>query len=194
MNPNHTISVDCGIVNKRNKTGLFNVFALFLDVHTGLVFVFPAESRGQAGDALKSYIHKYGKPHTIIYDNAKEFIDGEFETICKDQSIHQRRSPPYEPNKNPVEHYMEIILSMTSSMLYISGLDPDAFWPNAIEHAAYLQTRSALPGRCALFELSYGRRPNVGTQVLRLHGNSFATHWDETMPHRTLPLSLPSQR
>jgi hypothetical protein len=31
------------------------------------------------------------------------------------------------------------------------------------------------------------------TQVLRLHGNSFETHWNETMPHRTLPLSLPSQ-
>ena len=52
VNPNHTVSVDWGIVNKRNKTGVPNVFALFLDVNTGLVFVFPAESRGQAGDAL----------------------------------------------------------------------------------------------------------------------------------------------
>jgi transposase InsO family protein len=168
VNPNHTISVDWGIVNKRNKAGLFNVFALFLDVHTGLVFVFPAESRGQAGDALKSYIQRYGKPHTLIHDNAKEFTDGEFETICKDQGIQQQRSPPYEPNKNPVEHYMEIILSMTRSMLYISGLDPDTFWSHAIEHAAYLQTRSALPGRCTPFELSYGRRPNMGN--LRIFG------------------------
>jgi hypothetical protein len=37
VNLNRTISVDWGIVKKRNKTGLLNVFALFLDIHTGLV-------------------------------------------------------------------------------------------------------------------------------------------------------------
>ena len=56
---------------------------------------------------------------------------------------------------------MDIIVSMARSMLYISGLDPDTFWPHALEHAAYLQIRSALPGRCTPYELSYGRRPNV---------------------------------
>ena len=169
VNPNHTVSVDWGIVNKRNKTGVPNVFALFLDVNTGLVFVFPAESRGEAGDALNKYIQRYGKPHEIIHDNAKEFVEGEFANICKQHGINQKRSPPYEPNKNPVEHYMEIILSMTRSMLYVSGLDPDTFWTHAIEHACYLQIRSALPGRCTPFELSYGRRPNVGN--LRIFGS-----------------------
>ncbi len=128
VNPNHTISVDWGIINKRNKTGSLNVFALFLDVNTGLVFVYPAESRGQASEALKTYIQRYGKPHELIHDNAKEFVEGEFADICKEQGIHQTRSPPYEPNKNPVEHYMDIIVSMARSMLYISGLDPDTFW------------------------------------------------------------------
>ena len=46
VNPNHTVSVDWGIINKRNKARALNVFALFLDIHTGLVFVYPAESRG----------------------------------------------------------------------------------------------------------------------------------------------------
>ncbi len=158
---NHTVSVDWGIINKRNKAGSLNVFALFLDVNTGLVFVYPAESRGQASEALKTYNQRYGKPHELIHDNAKEFVEGEFADICKEQGTTQKRSPPYEPNKNPVEHYMDIIVSMARSMLYISGLDPDTFWPHALEHAAYLQIRSALPGRCTPYELSYGRRPNV---------------------------------
>ena len=102
VNPNHTVSVDWGIINKRNKAGSLNVFALFLDVNTGLVFVYPAESRGQASEALKTYIQRYGKPHELIHDNAKEFVEGEFADICKEQGIHQTRSPPYEPNKNPV--------------------------------------------------------------------------------------------
>jgi hypothetical protein len=80
-----------------------NVFALFLGINTSLVFVYPAESRGQAGDALKQYMQRYGKPHTLIHDNAKEFVEGEFAAICEAQSIKQIISPPYEPNKNIVE-------------------------------------------------------------------------------------------
>ena len=37
-----------------------------------------------------------------------------------------------------------------------------------MEHAAYLQVRSALPGRCTPYELSFGRRPNVVN--LRIYG------------------------
>jgi hypothetical protein len=85
--------------------------------------------------------------------------------------------PKHSPTENPVEHYMEIILSMTRSMLYISGLDPDTFWSHAIEHAAYLQTRSALPGRCTPFELSYGRRPNMGN--LRIFGCEALSYIDK---------------
>ncbi len=80
----------------------------------------------------------------LIHDNAKEFVEGEFETICKIHGIDQTRSPPFEPNKNPVELYMDILVSMTRSMLYISSLDPVIFWSHALEHAAYLQLRCAL--------------------------------------------------
>ncbi len=99
VNPNHTVSVDWGIITKRNKAGSMNVFALFLDVNTGLVFVYPAESRGQASEVLKTYNQRYGKPHELIHDNAKEFVEGEFADIYKEQGINQKRSPPYEPNK-----------------------------------------------------------------------------------------------
>jgi transposase InsO family protein len=134
---------------------------LFFDTLTGLVFVFPAESRGQAGLALQTYIKNYGKPQIIIHDNASEFVDGEFAQICTENHIAQQRSTPYEPNQNPVEPYMDIITSMARSMLFVSGLNPSTFWEAAMQHAAYLQIRSALPGRCTPYELSFGRRPNV---------------------------------
>ena len=44
--PNELVSVDWGIVNKKNKTNVNNIFAIYLDNHTGLVFVYPAESKG----------------------------------------------------------------------------------------------------------------------------------------------------
>jgi hypothetical protein len=106
-------------VNKKAKTSEKNVFALFLDTNTGNVFVYAAESRGQAGPALEAYIQQYGKPQEVVHDNAQEFK----------QPIKQTKSPPYDPNKNPVEHYMDIITCklMMRSMLFISGLNPDKF-------------------------------------------------------------------
>jgi hypothetical protein len=78
VNPNYSVSVDWEIINKKHKTGVNNIFALFLDTLTGLVFVFPAESRGQTGLALQTYIKNYGKLQIIIHDNASEFVDGKF--------------------------------------------------------------------------------------------------------------------
>jgi hypothetical protein len=60
VNPNDTVSVDWGIVNKKAKPNVKNVFALFLDTITGNVFSYAAESRGQAGPALLAYIQRYG--------------------------------------------------------------------------------------------------------------------------------------
>jgi hypothetical protein len=80
-NPNDTVSVDWGIVNKKAKPNVKNVFALFLDTNTGNVFSYAAESRGQAGPALQAYIQRYGKPNKLIHDNAQEFMHGEFNEI-----------------------------------------------------------------------------------------------------------------
>jgi hypothetical protein len=77
VTPNRTVSVDWGIINKKHQSGENNVFTLFLDIYTGVTFVFPAESRGQAGVALQAYMQKYGTPNEVIHDNASEFIQGE---------------------------------------------------------------------------------------------------------------------
>jgi hypothetical protein len=103
---NKTISVDWGIINKKAKSNMKNVFALFLDTNTGNVFVYPAESRGQAGPALETCIQQYGKPQEVVHDNAQEFIHGTFQEICLKQSIKQTKSPPFDPNKNPVEYLL----------------------------------------------------------------------------------------
>ncbi len=139
-----------------------------MDIHTGSAFAFPSESRGQASVGLQAYIKKYGVPKEIIHDNAEEFIHGEFADLCTQHSITQTPSPTYEPNKNPVELYMNNLMSMTRSMLFISGLNPEIFWTSALEHAVQIQLRSALPGRPTPYEMNFGRRPNVVT--LRIFG------------------------
>jgi hypothetical protein len=124
VRPNEKVSVDWGrIINQKAIAGQNNVFALYLDLNTGLVFAYPAQSRGLAGPSLLAYIQRYGPPETIISDNAREFTGGEFAEICKKHSITQERSAPYNPNQNPVEHYMENdnILSNTLSPVHLGS-------------------------------------------------------------------------
>ncbi len=160
--------MDWGIVNKKAKANVKNVFALFLDTITGNVFSYAAESRGQAGPALLAYIQRYGKPNKLIHDNAQEFMHGKFNEICTQQGIQQVRSPPYDPNKNPVEHYMDILTCMMRSFLFISGLEPEEFWEDALAQATHIQIRTTLQGRCTPYELTFGRRPDVTN--LRIFG------------------------
>jgi hypothetical protein len=68
VTPNRTVSVDWGIINKKSQAGKNSVFALFLDLNTGITFIFPAESREQAGVALQAHIQRYGKPNEVVHD------------------------------------------------------------------------------------------------------------------------------
>ncbi len=153
---NELVSLDWGIINKQYVKDANNVFGLFLDNNTGTVF------------ACVAYIQRYGKPHTILTDNAKEFVHGEFAQICLDHSIKQTHSAPYNPNENPTEHYMEIITSTMRCLLFISGLDPVKFWEHALTHSVSIQNRTALPGRCTSYENTFGKLPNVGN--IRIFG------------------------
>jgi hypothetical protein len=133
---NERVSMDWGIVNKQYIKDKKNVFALYLDNNTGLVFGYPAESTGQDGPSLSAYIQRYGIPKIIVHDNAKEFVHGEFAQICLDKSIQHICSPTFTPNQNPTEHYMEIITSTMRALLFVSDLDPPKeFWEHALQHA-----------------------------------------------------------
>jgi hypothetical protein len=89
VNHNETVSLDWGIINKKAKSNVKNVFALFLDTNTGNVFVYAAESRGQAGPALEAYIQQFGKPQEIVHDNAQEFNQPRHVSKHLPQTIHK---------------------------------------------------------------------------------------------------------
>jgi transposase InsO family protein len=165
---NELISLDWGIINEQYVKDANNVFGLFLDNNTGTVFGYPAASTRQAGPTLLAYIQLYGKPHTILTDNAQEFVHDEFTQICLDQGIKQTHNAPYNPNGNPTEHHMEVITSTMRSLLFISRLDPVKFWEHSLTHSITIQNPTVLPGRCTPFEYTFGKRPNVGN--LRIFG------------------------
>jgi hypothetical protein len=88
-------------------------------------------------------------------------MEGEFAQICTDRGITQKSTPPFDHNKNPTERYIEIITSMTRSLLTISGLDPKQYWEHALAHVTCIHNRSAPTGRTTPYESTFGRRPDV---------------------------------
>ena len=52
-------------------------------------------------------------------------------------------------------------MGKTRALLFISGLDPESHWENALLHAVCLQNRTALPGRGTPFEHRMGRQPDI---------------------------------
>jgi hypothetical protein len=167
--PNKVIATDWGIINKQSIQGKNNVFALILDLNTGWLAVYPQPNRGLAGEALESYCKDYGSPSTILSDSAAEYVHGTFETLCRQKEITQKFSAPHTPNQNPAEHYMDILMSKTRSLLYISGLNSlRDYWEHALLHAVCLQCRTALPGRHTPYQHTYGVQPDISH--LRIFG------------------------
>jgi hypothetical protein len=62
VRPNEIVAVDWGIINKTSISGKNNVFALYLDLNTGLVFTYPAPNRGLAGHRSKLTSNAMDRP------------------------------------------------------------------------------------------------------------------------------------
>jgi hypothetical protein len=182
VNSNETIALDWAIINKKALPKTNNVFAVYLDTNTGLVFTFPAQSRGEAGVSLLQYIQQYGTPKQVLHDNAKEFTEGEFAQICTARGITTKSTPPFDHNKNPTERYIEILTSMTRSLLTISGLEPKQYWEHALAHATCIQNRSAPTGRTTPYESTFGRRPDV--THLRIFGCEAMAYIEKDKRHK----------
>ncbi len=80
---------------------------------------------------------------------------------------------------------MDILTCMMRSMLFISGLNPEKFWEDALKQATHIQVRTALPGRCTPFELTCRRRPDVTN--LRIFGCEALNYIEKTKRSKLQP-------
>ncbi len=95
-------------------------------------------------------------PRNLLMANLLKF--------AKNTTSHNKGVPPMNPTKT-LSNYTWIESPQwydpCSSFLSWIQLLSRRRHGTAMKHAAYLQFRSALPGRCTPNELSFGRRPNV---------------------------------
>jgi hypothetical protein len=97
--PNKNISTDWGIISKTLKPGQNTVFALYLDLNTGWIAVYPKISRGLAGETLLEYCQAFGLPETILHDNAAEYLNGDLPTSAKRKEFNKYTAPHITPTR-----------------------------------------------------------------------------------------------
>jgi hypothetical protein len=73
-------------------------------------------------------------------------------------------------------------MGKTRCLLYISGLNSDAYWEYAITHAVCLQNRTALPGRTTPYQGTFGQQPDISH--VRIFGCAALAYLEKEKRHK----------
>jgi hypothetical protein len=99
----------------------------------------------------------------VMFDNAKEFVEGRMKLYCDQKGIRINLSVPYSPSSNGVaERLVGVATNNTRAMLRDSALPP-RFWAEAMSTFMYLQNRTPTKANDGVtpYECFYGVKPDV---------------------------------
>ncbi|CEM37699.1 unnamed protein product, partial [Vitrella brassicaformis CCMP3155] len=155
----------CGPMPNSSPGG-FQYFITYTDEYTKMVAVYMLRTRDESAAALRRLCGEWGKtPETIRSDWAQELSAGSFEQECIDRGIKRQFSAPYTPRENGVAERMNrTLLEKGTALLLCHGITK-AFWPFAMDTAAYLRNRmptESLSEDKTPYEMWHGRRPYLG--------------------------------
>ena len=101
---------------------------------------------------------------TLRSDGGGEYDNKAFDEFCFAQEIKRDMTAPYSPHQNCVaERRWQTVVDMARCLLKQANL-PNSFWVKAVDVAFYLTNRClscSLPPKKTLFELFYGRKPDL---------------------------------
>lgn len=173
--PGELIHFDiCGPMSIRS-IGRSSVMAVFVDDHSGMVFVKPMKSKADIIDAVRDVILKASaaghRVKRLRSDNAKEFKSTEFKQVMRKYNIIQEFSTEYCPEQNGrIERQNRTVVEMARTMLAAADL-PLNLWGEASNTAALIRNfipLDRLEGRTP-WEIWHGTKPNIN--FLRVFGS-----------------------
>src|SRR5258708_40334184 len=101
------------------------------------------------------------KVRTVMFDNAKQLVEGKMKEFCNGHGIHIISSVPYSPSSNGIaEQLVGVATDGTCTMLRDSSLPP-CFWAEVMNTFMYLrnQTPTVANDGKTPYELFYGMKP-----------------------------------
>jgi len=149
---------------------------LVVDEMTGLDVVTPLARKSDAPAALEAYFEHVGVPGTLRTDNAKELTEGAAKRLLEEYRVKTQTTVARTPQQNGLaERELAVLKEQTRALLFWAKA-PEAFWPLALQAAAYVRNRTTRKRTAGStpYERFFGRRPDLS--MLRAWGCTAYVH------------------
>jgi len=112
------------------------------------VFVYPIESKSEAGNQLMSLIQQVGTPNEIQRDGVPEMGgNSRFNEICRDYKIRLSFTEPYSPWKNKCENTIGVLTKKIKARRARRRI-PKYVWDFHMVWEAQIYSRTVHKGHC----------------------------------------------
>ena len=98
--------------------------------------------KSEAHEALSLLFQWDGMPSTVICDNSKEMVLGEFNRILKEALCHLKQMEPFTPWSNEAKKEMKNLKKGSGRKLIKSGT-PKRLWDDCLELDSYVRSNTA---------------------------------------------------
>ena len=137
---NHMMFTDTMFAGTRSKQG--NKTAQVFATDFGWTRAYPMVSKGLAHEALSLLFVREGVPPTMMMDNAKEQVQGDFRRKCREADCHMKATEPHSPWMNAAETQIRELKRGVSRKM-IRTQSPKCLWDHCLELEAYIRSCTA---------------------------------------------------
>ena len=119
-----------------------NSYAQIFSTPDGWCRAYPMEKKSEAHEGLSLLFQREGVPNTLIMDNAKEQIMGEFRRKCKEAGVRVRQTEPHTPWLNAAEAAIRELKKGVGRQM-VRSRAPIRLWDDCLERESYIRSMTA---------------------------------------------------
>ena len=119
-----------------------NKYAQIFATPDGWCRAYPMRKKSQAHEGLSLMFQREGVPNTLIMDNAKEQLLGEFRRKCREVGARVKQTEPYSPWSNAAEAAIRELKRGVGRQM-VRSKAPKRLWDHCLEREAYVRSLTA---------------------------------------------------
>ena len=116
-----------------------NKYAQIFATPDGWCRAFPMKKKSLAHEGLSLLFQREGVPNTMVMDNAREQIMGEFRKKCREVNTRVKQTEPHSPWSNAAEAAIRELKKGVGRQMVRSGA-PKRLWDDCLEREAYVRS------------------------------------------------------
>ena len=119
-----------------------NRYAQVFGMPIGWTRAYPMKKKSEAHEGLGLLFARDGVPDTMVMDNAKEQVMGEFRRKSREAGCHIRQTEPYTPWANAAEGSIKELKKGVARKM-ISSKAPKPLWDDCLELESFIRSHTA---------------------------------------------------